>query len=255
MVPEQVSRVKQYFCTNTKTSATSPFSPVDWKSNTFSFSPFSPCNLVGCLIWPTVLILACVSVTLLRSGHCTHHSPPTGSDLPPDLAQTVIRANQHTSQQCPWRDAGITATSDPQVFLQTISNLPLSQDKVYMWGGGFQDSMSSSEAPICWWASGPQLPHSWFCPQQVTQNLLIRLMLHSCQLTNNSACATAFLSWGFLWQRHCFELWPANMEGTFTKCVGVMWEKVEVNAITFFSFFFTVLLWCKSLNVQWLGWC
>lgn len=29
----------------------------------------------------------------------------------------------------------MTATSDPQVFLQTISNLPLSLDKVYLWRG------------------------------------------------------------------------------------------------------------------------
>lgn len=42
-------------------------------------------------------ILTFVTVTLPRSGHWTHHSP-RGSDLPPDLAQTVIRANQHTSQ-------------------------------------------------------------------------------------------------------------------------------------------------------------
>lgn len=147
----------------------------------------------------------------------------------------------------PWSDAGITETSDPQVFLQTICNLPLSLDKVPTWGAFsvFRDSMSSSEARICWWASGQggkQLTRSWFYPQQVTQNPLIRLILHSCQLTSNSGCTTAFLHWGFLWWWHRFGLCPEHnciigavpLKGKVCKMCGhdVRGKVEALNAIT-----------------------
>lgn len=73
-----------------------PFSSVLSKHT----PPLPPYNLDCCLVCPTVLILTFVTVTLLRSGPWNHHST-WGSDLPPDLAQTLILANQHTSQQCP----------------------------------------------------------------------------------------------------------------------------------------------------------
>lgn len=141
MLSEQVASIKRSFTALTNTSTATSLLPSSLKT------PPPPYNLDCCLVCPTVLILTFVTVTLLRSGLWNHHSP-RGSDLPPDLAQTLIRANQHTSQQCP---EGITETSDPQVFLQTIRNLPLSLDKVPSWGAFsvFRDSMSSSEARIC----------------------------------------------------------------------------------------------------------
>lgn len=99
-ISEQVASIKHSFTalTNTNTSATSLL-PNSLKTHS-PLPPLPPYNLDCCLTCPTVLILTFVTVTLLRSGLWNHDSP-RGSDLPPDLAQTLILANQHTSQQCP----------------------------------------------------------------------------------------------------------------------------------------------------------
>lgn len=90
----------RFYCTD-KYKYLSHLPSPQFSQNTFSPPPLSPpYNPDCCLVRPTVLILTFVTVTLLRSGPWNHHSP-RGSDLPPDLAQTLILANQHTSQQCP----------------------------------------------------------------------------------------------------------------------------------------------------------
>lgn len=76
--------------------------PSFWSCHTFSLCR-SPSNLVSWLVCLILLILTFVTTPLLHrlgSGPWNHHSP-WGSGLLPDLAQTLIRANQHTSQQCP----------------------------------------------------------------------------------------------------------------------------------------------------------
>lgn len=62
-----------------------------------------PLWLVSCPVRLILLFLTFVTTTLLQKLGCgpwNHHSP-WGSGLPPHLAQTLIRANKHTSQQCP----------------------------------------------------------------------------------------------------------------------------------------------------------
>lgn len=63
-----------------------------------------PSKLVSFPVCLILIVLTFVTITLLQRLQIRlldPSFPPWGSGLPPDLAQTVIPANQHTSQQCP----------------------------------------------------------------------------------------------------------------------------------------------------------
>lgn len=151
MLSEQVAGIKSAFTALTKSSiSATSLLPNSLKTHSLLPLPLPPFNLDCCLICPTVLILTFVTVTLLRSGHWNHHSP-RGSDLPPDLAQTLIRANQRTSQQCP---EAMRALQKPATHTRSCKQSVIC---LCLWikslcGGAFslfRDSMSSSEARIC----------------------------------------------------------------------------------------------------------
>ena len=126
-----------------------------------------------------------------------------GSGQPPDLAQTVIPANQHTSQQCPEVLLELQHPADSKGSCkQSVICLCLgikclcgglsahAGQRVFIRGLYMEMGACSGQSVYDTQLNEP--------PQQATLNPLIRLMCRSPQLTSSSDAITAFLHLSFL---------------------------------------------------------